>query len=181
MKKIFIFLSLAITLLFLFKATILSGQSPKAEYEEAVKSAKEKKADFAFMAFRSIIRNFPETEYARESTFAVGEYYYQIKAYYDAIKYFNEYLKKYPAAPGATFAKAYLLKIKQDIKKPTERQKEIIDEIEMDFFSRPLFLVFSEYKEVSYKSAFQNEFAIRYQLDMIEIHRNGKIFIKITK
>lgn len=181
MKKAFLFLLPIVTLLFLFKVTMLCGQSPKAEYEEAIKSAREKRADFAFMAFRSIIRNFPETEYARESMFAIAEYYYEINAYFDAIRHFKDYIKIYPNTSGVTFAKAYLLKIKESIKNPTVKQKEILDEMEMDFFSRPLFLIFSEYKEDSYKSAFQNEFTIRYQLDLIEIYRNGKIFVKISQ
>lgn len=181
MKKVFYILLLIVCLLFFIGRETLYSQDAKAQYRQAIQFLKEKKYDFAFMAFRAIIRDFPESEYAQKSMFAVGEYFYSQRAYYEALESFAKYIRNYPDSDGAIFAKAHLLKIMQGIERPTEKMKEIIDNIKMNFFSKSLFLLFCEYKEVSYKSAFQNEFTIRYYIDMIEVRRNGKVFIKITQ
>lgn len=150
-------------------------------YENALRYIKEKQYDFALMEFRAIIREHPESKHARESLFAVGEYFYMEGAHYEAIKHFSEYLRRYPDSKAAIFARAYLLKIIQDIENAGGQEKGIAENIEMEFFSQPVFLLFSEYKEVSYKSAFQNKFKIRYYIDKIEIYRNGTLFLKITQ
>ena len=75
----------------------------------------------------------------------------------------------------------FLLKIIEEIKDPTWEEKRLFEDIQKDFFSKPLFLLFKEYKETSYKSPLQNKFRIRYYIDNIEVYRNGQLFIKITQ
>ena len=151
------------------------SQQGKASYDEAISFIKNKQYDFALMNFRFVARNYPDSKYAADSIFGIGEYFYQEGNNNEASKYFSKYLKLYPESEGAIFARAYLLNIMQ------ANDKDVSEELEMEFFSEPLFLLFSEYKEFSYKSAFQNDFSIRYYIDMIEVYRNDKLFIKITK
>lgn len=179
-RRIFYILFFVICLIF-FKTSSINSQSAESQYKDALRLLKEKKHDFAFLAFRAIIRDFPETRYAQESQFAIGEYFYEQNSYYEAIRNFADYIKKYPPSNATIFAKAYLMKIMQQIHSPTKKEKELIDKIKMDFFSKPLFLLFSEFKEISYKSPFQNKFTIRYYIDMIEVIKNDKIFLKITQ
>lgn len=154
----------------------------KARYDEVVRYIKLKQYDFALMELRSILRDFPETEYFQKSVFAIGEYSYDNKAYYDAIKNFTEYINNYPDSKGVIFAKAYLLRIIEDNKNPTWEEKRVFEDIKKDFFSSPLFLLFSEYKEASsYTSAFQHVFKIRYYIDNVEVYRDDELFITIAQ
>ncbi|MFC1666969.1 hypothetical protein ACFL0P_03775 [Candidatus Omnitrophota bacterium] len=180
-KKIYYILLFFAGLFLLFREPVLADQRGKHQYEKATQLIKKKQHDFALMEFRSIIRNFPDSKYACESLFAVGEYFYNQKNYYEATKYFTECVEHYPDLNEAVFARAYLLEITRRTEKPKGGEKTFVDDIEMEFFSKPLFLLFSEYREVSYKSAFQNNFTIRYYIDMIEVYKNDTLFVKITQ
>lgn len=153
----------------------------RARYGEAVRHIKANQLDFAFMEFRSIVRDFPKSPLAQRSAFAIAEYYYENKMHADAAKEFTAHIKNYPDSKANIFAKAYLLKIMEEIQNPTPEEKKMLDDINMYFFSKPLFLLFTEYKEASYKSASLNKFSIRYYIDNIEVYRNGRLFIKITQ
>jgi len=174
MNKIVFATSSILCLVFLFSLPLQADQRGRGQYDSALSYIKKKQYDFALMKFRSITRDFPESRYAMDSLFAMGEYFYEQGNNYEASKYFSEYINLYPESDGTVFIRAYLLKIMED-------HKEIAEKLKMEFFSEPLFLLFSEYKELSYKSAFQNKFSIRYYIDMIEVYRNDEFFIKITK
>jgi len=178
MKKIYtIFLLL---LLVLLSKESYAGGDARARYEKAVRCILLKQDDFALIEFRSIIREFPKSGYARKAAFAIAEYCYDHRMYNDAIKNFTEYIKGHPDSKGATFAKAYLAKIIEEIKEPTWEEKRLFEDIQKDFFSKPLFLTFSEYRKASYRSDGQNIFKIRRYIDNIEVYRNGQPFLKIT-
>ncbi|MFA5388824.1 MAG: outer membrane protein assembly factor BamD [Candidatus Omnitrophota bacterium] len=151
-----------------------------AKYSKAVKYIKAKQPDFAFMEFRGIARDFPKSRFAQKSRFAIAEYYYDRGMRYDAVANFKQYINDYPGSKAVVFAKAYLLKIMEEVENPSLEEKEIFESVRKDFFSRPLFLLFAEYKETSYKSASCNKFEIRYYIDNIEVYRNGSLFVKIT-
>jgi hypothetical protein len=68
----------------------------------------------------------------------------------------------------------------EEIKDPTWEEKRMLENAKRDFFSKPLFLLFTEYKETSYRSALWNKFKIRYYIDNVEVYRNGQLFVKIT-
>ena len=133
------------------------------------------------MELRSLVRDYPDSRYGQMSLFALGEYYYDRMVYNEAVKRFRKYIERYPDSKVVVFARAYVLKIKKLIMDPSKKNKESIENIELEFFSGPLFLLFSEYKEFSYKSTFQNEFTVRYYIDIVEVYKNGDLFVKITK
>jgi outer membrane protein assembly factor BamD (BamD/ComL family) len=180
MKKInLVFLFIA-GLIFIFGAQDLYAGEAGARYSEAVRCIKAKQPDFAFMEFRSIIRDFPKSSFAQKSIFAMAEYYYDHGMYYDAIANFTGYINDYPGSKANVFAKAYLLKIMEEIKDPSWEEKRMLENAKRDFFSKPLFLLFKEYKETSYRSALWNKFRIRYYIDNVEVYRNGQLFVNIT-
>jgi len=183
MKKIYHILVLTTCLVFIFGSQEAAGLSfrGKGKYDKAIQYIKKAKYDFALIEFRSIIRDFPESRYARTSLFGVAEYFYSQKAYQEAAKNFRAYLKHYPKSDGAIFARVYLLKIIEVTEKSGKGEKTVLEDMKMNFFSQPFLLLFSEYKELSHKTPFRNNFTIRHYMDMVEIHRNGKPFIKITK
>ncbi len=150
-------------------------------YNDALEYIEAEQYDFAMMEFRSVVRNFPESEHARKAVFALGEYFYNRNILREAIKYFSDCVKKYPGTGEQIFARAYLLRIIKDIENYKGEKKHLSEKIENEFFSEPLFLLFSEYKELTYKSAFHNAFTVHYYVDTIEIYKNGDTFIKITQ
>ncbi|MBU1913353.1 MAG: outer membrane protein assembly factor BamD [Candidatus Omnitrophica bacterium] len=182
MRKINYILLPVIGLIIIFSAQELYASGfARTKYDAAIGYIKKKQPDFALMEFRSLLREFPKSLFAQKSSLAIAEYYYDNKMYNDAIKSFTGYVKNYPDSKAGIFAKAYLLKIIEEIKDPAWEEKRLFEDIQKDFFSKPLFLLFKEYKETSYKSPLQNKFKIRYYIDNIEVYRNGQFFIKITQ
>ncbi|OIO34890.1 MAG: hypothetical protein AUJ70_00065 [Candidatus Omnitrophica bacterium CG1_02_40_15] len=180
MKKINYIFLFAVGLVVIFSAQELCAiEYARARYDAAIRYIKNKQPDFALMEFRSVIRDFPKSPLARKSVFAIAEYYYDNKMYYDAIKDFTGYVKSYPDSKANVFAKAYLLKIIEEIAGPTLEEKNMFEDIKKEFFSTPLFLLFKEYKEASYKSPSRNRFKIRYYIDNIEVYRNGQLFLTL--
>ena len=116
MKKINYIFLFAVGLVVIFSAQELCAiEYARARYDAAIRYIKNKQPDFALMEFRSVIRDFPKSPLARKSVFAIAEYYYDNKMYYDAIKDFTGYVKSYPDSKANVFAKAYLLKIIEEI------------------------------------------------------------------
>ena len=166
---------------FIFCAGDIYASGGGVLYAKAIRAIKQKQYDYALMEFRTIIRDYPGTKYAQRAMFGIGEYFYNNSMHYEAIDAFSDYVAKYPNSDAGIFARAYLLKITEDIARPTEEDRAMLDGMKKEFFSKPVFLLFSEYKELSYRSVFRNSFKIRYYLDIIEVYRNGQIFIKIAQ
>ena len=159
---------------------LYAGGDARARYDEAIRYTKLKQPDFALMEFRSILQDFPKTVFAQKALFAIAEYCYDRRMHYEAIRNFTAHINDYPGSAANVFARAYLLKIMQDIREPNPEERRLFEEIKTAFFSKPLFLLFSEYKKTSYKSPSQNKFKIRYYVGNIEVYRNGQLFVKLT-
>jgi len=149
-------------------------------YDKAVKYLKMRKPDFALMEFRGITREFPDSLFAPKATFAIAEYCYDHRMYYDAVANFCSYIKKYPNSKAGVFARAYLLKIMEDINTPSQEEKAFFEDVNKNFFPKQPFVIFKEYKRPSYKSFSLNRFRLKYHADSIEIYRNGALFLKLT-
>lgn len=175
-----------ITLVFLFIAGLIfifGGQDlyagAGARYTEAVRCIKAKQPDFAFMKFRGVIRDFPESPLAQKSIFAMAEYYYDCGMYRDAINNFTLCAKDCSDLKASVIAKAYILKIIKDMKKPGLEEKRTAEDMKREFFSKSLFLVFSEYKKTSYRSASLNKFRIKHHAGNIDVYRNDQLFLTV--
>jgi outer membrane protein assembly factor BamD (BamD/ComL family) len=180
MKKINYILLFSVLLIIAFCAGDIYGFDAMDQYNRAIGYIKTKRPDFALMEFRGIVRDYPKSLFAQKALFAVAEYCYDNKIYYEALDNFREYLNKYPGSKSGVFAKAYLLKITQDIKDPSQDEKKAFENIKNDFFSKPLFFLFKEYKKTSYKSPSLNRFEIKYNPDNVELYRNNRIFLTLT-
>lgn len=153
----------------------------RASYDRAARCVKAGQTDFAFMGFRSVVRDFPETWFGRESIFAIAEYYYDNKQYYDAISKLKEYINNEPDPRGCVFAKLYLLKIVGQMDNPGAEDKAMSLDIKKELLSKPSFLVLAEYKKTSYRSPFQNRFTIKRYPGNMDIYRNAELFIRLTQ
>jgi outer membrane protein assembly factor BamD (BamD/ComL family) len=181
MKKIKRAILFSVLLAAAFGAGDIYGFDAMAQYNRGIRYIKTKRPDFALMEFRGVVRDYPESLFAQKALFAIAEYCYDNNICYEAMDNFTAYLNKYPGSESGIFAKAYLLKITRDIKFPSPDEKKAFENIKKDFFSKPLFLLFKEYKQISYKSPSLNRFKIRYYVDNIEVYRNGQLFIQITQ
>jgi len=179
MKKINYILLFAVGFIVIFGAQNLYGFDAMAQYNKAVRYIKMKQPDFALMEFRGVVRDFPKSVFARKAMFAMAEYCYDNKLYYEAMDNFTEYLNKYPGSKAGVFARAYLLKIMGEINNPSQEETKAFENIKKELFSKPLFLLFKEYKETSYKSDSWNKFKIKYYIDNIEVYRNGRLFLTL--
>jgi hypothetical protein len=180
MKKINYIFIFAAGLVVIFSAQELCAiEYARARYDAAIRYIKNKQPDFALMEFRSVIRDFPKSPLAQRSVFAIAEYCYDNKMYHEAINDFTRYVRSCPDPKAGVFAKAYLLKIIEESNDPTWEEKKMFDDIKKEIFSKPLFLLFKEYKKTSYQSPSRNRFKIKYYIDNIEVYRNGQLFLTL--
>jgi len=70
--------------------------------------------------YQDAISKFPESDYVADAMVSIGNCYFQVKNYYEALAYYNAVLKKNkkdPAVPEALFQRGRVLVL---LKKPTE-------------------------------------------------------------
>lgn len=123
---------------------------------------------------RSLISKSTPSE-IRRAEFAIAEYYFKQHDLVDAFRDFKKYADKYPPESSSLLAKIYLYKI-ANIKKDTE----VANGLKKEIFGNSFVLLFSKYKVLKYKSAFQNQYEIHYYLDKIKVFLNGGNFEEIT-
>ncbi len=152
------------------------AQDDKELYSKAVNAARTKDSGFAYMYFKEILSEFPDSRYRPEAIFASGEYYFSVNNYSYASEFFTRFVTDYPDSKAEIFALAYLLKI-AEIRGQEASVKELKDLI---INSKRLILVFKEFKVSRYNSALQNKYKAIYYIDKIEFYINGELFEKIS-
>jgi len=144
-------------------------------YKLADQRAASGQPDFAFMHWRNLLRDFPQSQQAQPALFALGEYYYSLPDYKQAVTSFESYLKKYPDSGDRLFALAYLLRIAR-----LRGQDEQVDALEKEIIGlKQLGLVFSDYKEYSTQTPLHKDFQAVFHIDTITFYLNGEVFEKI--
>lgn len=144
-------------------------------HEAAQEAVKNGNIEFAFMYFHSLLGYSTTSAYYEEALFATGEYYYQIGAFSNAEKSFANFIKHYPDSAGLPFAIVYFLKINreaQNSRMASDLRKKVIT-------FQQLSLLFSEFKELLYKSPLGLEYKAVYFIDRVEIYINGELFENI--
>ena len=151
------------------------AQSDEDLYEQALIASQEGEKDFAFMYLHALLQFSTASVYYKEALFATGEYYYAIGAYKNAEESFTELIASYPKTEAFPFAVAYLIRLnrrKQIITNANDLRKKVIT------FKR-LSLLFSEFKELFYKSPLNTQHKAIYFIDRVEIYIEGRLFEKI--
>lgn len=154
----------------------ISTQHIDNQYFEALKEVKAGNIDFAFMLLKNYLRENPASIYGQQVKFAIAEYYLQLKNYREAIPALIEYIKDYPEDKSTLIARVLLYKAISDYNQEPILTKDIKER----FFSKSLFLVFSESKMRSYESILNNVYKIIDYVDRVEIYKNDELFLKIT-
>ena len=175
MKKILIILIIFLFFM-LLSHYVLYAASSKDIYKLAVKSALQKNKEFAFMYYRQLLRDYPQSPYAMEALFGEGEYFFFIPDYDQAYKLFDEYIRRYPDSKAMLFALAYLLKIAR-----IQKKEELAKDIEKKIISvRQVGLVFTDFKEYEYQSPLARKFLAVFHIDKIEFYADDNLFAKIS-
>lgn len=145
-------------------------------YRKALAEAKAGRADFAFMYYNQLDREYPHSRYRQEILLAKGEYHYQLPNYKEATQLFQELNRDYPESGGRLFTLAYLYKMAQVAADQTaleEAKKEILS-------LRQLGLIFKESKEYKYPSPLFGSYRAVFRIDNVEFYRGGELFATVS-
>jgi len=145
-------------------------------YKRAVNNARRGNPDFAYMDYRLLLREHPNTRYREQVDLAMAEYMYQIPSFAEAKPMFERYLSDHPETEAKLFILAYLYHIaqaKNDAPSLEKYRKEIID-------CKQVSLVFRDRKEYMYTSPLGRQLKAVFSIDNIEFSVNGELLTKIS-
>lgn len=165
---------LLITLIFVnLSCATLTRES---DYYRILKEIRSTNIAFSFIKLKDYLREHPNSIYKAEIKFAMIEYYFQIKDYRDAVSELTEYIMDYSEGKNTIFAKAILYKILLEYKD----EPLLLEKLKETFFSKSLFLIFSDVKAKCYRSILNNTYKVIDYVDKIEVFKNDEPFLKIT-
>ena len=166
-----------VIILFVFLSWNLgNAQEEKEMYSMAVSAVRSKDFNTAFMHFRSLLENYPESKYRENALFALGEYYFMAADYSDAAGAFISLINDYPNSKGRQFALVYLLKIAQ-----IRGEESLVKALEEKIVTfRQLTLLFSNFKEYRYRSPLRRQHKVIYYIDKVEFYVDKELFAKIS-
>lgn len=164
-------------LLFIFSVfNAASAQNEGQLYSKAVREARSGNRDAAFMYFRALLADHPDSKYTEKALFATGEYYFSVNDNSDAFRAFTRYIDDYPDSQATAFALMYLLKIAEQ-----QRQESFSKDIEMMIVTlKRLSFLFRESKEYRYQSPLCRKYRAVYYIDKVEFFIDGEFFAKIS-
>ena len=106
--------------------------------------------------------------------FAIGEYYFRNKVFYDSRYVFAQCISENPIGINTLLAHIYLYKLA----KLQDMHSEAGD-IAREVLKEQFVLLFNKYKMLKYTSLYGNEYEVRYFVDKIEVFLNGDLFEEI--
>lgn len=165
----------------LFLGPSLSFGEPEAIREkvsQAEKHVAEGEIDFAFMEYRSLLEEYPETPSAQGAAFAIGEYHFSQHNTREAKEAFERFDLKQAEEIPRLLAQVYLLLCARLLKDdPTADTLEA--HLKEALSSKKLFLTFEENRIQTWGSPLGNRFELREFVDHMEITLNGASFYSI--
>jgi hypothetical protein len=165
---------LIFVLSFLFPDPGLAGEDA-AVFVSGVRFARAGRKDFAYMGFRTILRDHPHSRFFAPALFSTGEYSFALRDIAQARKSFQNHVIGYPGAEANIFALAYLWKI-ADMEKNESAAEQMIKEI---VNLKQVSLIFRKSQEYKYRSPMDNQYLAVIHIDHIEIFLGGVLFAKI--
>jgi TolA-binding protein len=145
-------------------------------YASAVNEARAGNFEFSFLHLHSLISSYPQSKYLENALFAMGEYHFKNNNFADAADSFSELLEKFPDSQSTVFALAYLLKIAQA--RQAENLPANLEKAIATFHK--ISLVFKNFKEFSYNSAFWNKYKAFYYIDKVELYKDDELFARVN-
>ncbi len=145
------------------------------KYSQIREDVKAGQDDFAFLKLKEYAEENPKSPRLREIEFAIGEYYFQVHDYRNAIVQLSDYISKYPDAQNTIFAQAMVYRA---LDKYTD-EPALTQRLKEKLFAKPVFLIFTASKNKTYKSILGNTYETVDYVDKIEVFKNGEPIIAI--
>lgn len=151
------------------------AQDVKQLYSTAVREAESGNRDFAFMHCRELLENYPDSKYASDAAFAIGEYYFITANYEFAAEALSNFINDYPDSKGLPFVLMYLLKVPQ-----IHKNESLTEKLKNQIISlKRLSLLFQESKGYAYTSPLGIKYRMMYYIDKVELYVDDKLFENI--
>ncbi|OGX31863.1 MAG: hypothetical protein A3D27_00025 [Omnitrophica WOR_2 bacterium RIFCSPHIGHO2_02_FULL_46_37] len=145
-------------------------------YSTAIREAESGNIDFAFMYFRSLLRNYPDSKYTHDASFAIGEYYFIAADYKNAAEVWSNFINDYPDSKGLPFALMYLFRVAG-----IRRDASLVEKLKNKIIGlKQLTFLFRESKGYTYKSPLRRKYRMIYYIDKVEFYVDDKLFEKIS-
>ncbi len=88
------------------------AQTPAQLFSEAKAAEASGKRDTAFLLYRQIVRQYPESQHAEEALFLIAQYHYDARNYFDADQAFRDHLRMFPQSRYGKEINSYISKIR---------------------------------------------------------------------
>ena len=145
------------------------------EWQDAVEAAKQGQYDFAYMDFRTILEDYPNSPYSLKAQFAQGEYFFLQNNLQMASDEFRNFYAKYPQHEESLIAIAYLFKIAKIENHPDE-MKEYRNKAAS---FRQLTFIFNDKKYFRFNSGFLRRYKLVYHINKVDLYVNGEQFTEV--
>ena len=154
----------------------VSATETKFYLSEARKAAQTGQIDFAFMNYRSLLREQPESSDKLQALFAMGEYYFLQTDFLQAELFFKEYLQGSRDPNGCLFAKFYLWKM-AGAGHDKYLTSQLVKELKMP---KAHTFIFRDSEEYIYKSPLNRKHLAVYFIDKIEFYVEGNLLAQVS-
>ena len=138
-------LSIAVSLVFL--TPTLYAQTDGRLFSDARAAEAAGRKDAALLLYRQIIRDFPQSPYADESLFLIGQYYYDSRNYFEADQALREHTRRFPQSRFNKTARESLARIQ--LRSLKDRADALFDDGKLDAAS----ILYQQYLEIDPENA----------------------------
>ena len=169
----FFYLSIVTTVLFV--SPCLAGEDAVL-YAKALKYAREGNREFAYMNYRALLRDYPNSTFKEPALFAEGEYYFLIHDYVQAAVRFDAVLRDYPDTKAKLFILAYLFKyasFENNMDLRQELRNQMINLEQVSF-------VFRDTKIYEYTSPLNRAHKANFMINKIQYFIEGELFEEVS-
>lgn len=174
-KKIKNILMASVAGCFLLANSVALAYEPTDLYQKTKENARQGDIYHSFMYLRRILREYPDSKFAKPALFSLGEFYFLTNNHYYATDALQKFINKYPDSKINIFALSFLYKIAKENESSSGVQK-IKNRIVT--FHQHSFL-FRESKSYSYTSVLLRNYEVQYFIDKIKFFINEKPFLEI--
>ena len=158
-----------------FWVPCVNASEANLEWQDAIQLAKQGEYDFAFMGFKTITDNYPNSPRFLAATFAQAEYYFLENNLQAASDEFKAFYNKCPKHEESLIALVYLFKIAQIHNSPDDI-KAYRNKIAS---FRQLTFIFNDKKSFRFFSGLQRKYRLVYHINKVELYVNGQLFTEV--
>lgn len=168
------------TLVILFLTVSSAPRAFAAEdallFAQAGMEAKKGQHEFAFLHYRSLLRDYPNSKFAIPSNFSQAEYYFLLADYEKASGLFQEFIRLYSDSREKLFALAHLLKIAR-----LQENSQMVHQWEKEILTlKPTSFIFRDKKKFVYRSPLNRLFKAVFRINEVDFFLGEEPFVQIV-